>query len=195
MKRLLFLIATLALALGCSAQQKPQHLKFMGIPITGTIATFQTKLIQKGFTLQKAYRGQSPDVKFYKGIFSGNKCQVLVYFNTKSRIVYKCRVAIECSSREIAEQEFNTFEPLIQNKYNNDKFMAVNFDDETDVYEMNLHIYSKIPEKDGGMPCIGGIGMFILDLDSSYPEKYDLIIDYIDAINNDKNLQSNINDL
>ena len=48
MKRILSTLFCLLLIVAALAQNTNEHLKFMGIPITGTLSQFQAKLIAKG---------------------------------------------------------------------------------------------------------------------------------------------------
>ena len=47
MKKLLFTLCCMIFAIASFAQSNV-HIKFMGIPVTGTIAQFQAKLVAKG---------------------------------------------------------------------------------------------------------------------------------------------------
>lgn len=53
MKRILSTLFFLLLVVASFAQNNGDHLKFMGIPLTGNITQFQPKLIAKGCTLDK----------------------------------------------------------------------------------------------------------------------------------------------
>ena len=55
MKRILSFFVMLVLTLGVMAQT--QHMKFMGIPLNGTISAFHQKLVAKGC---------KPDVEYNK---------------------------------------------------------------------------------------------------------------------------------
>ena len=57
--------------------QTNNHIKFMGIPLTGTITQFQAKLVSKGCTYDKATSSSlSNGIKLYNGTFVGNKVDI-----------------------------------------------------------------------------------------------------------------------
>lgn len=63
------------IAIGMSAQETQEHLKFKGIPIDGTVSNFVAKLKQKGYT----YVTETNGSVILKGEFASTKnCNVLV---------------------------------------------------------------------------------------------------------------------
>lgn len=60
MKRLLLSIVFALCAIGLSSAQEPEHLKFKGIPIEGSIDDFGRKLVAEGFSqiAKNAYKGK-----------------------------------------------------------------------------------------------------------------------------------------
>ena len=101
-KYLLLILCTLFISVSLSAQSKSnQHLKFMGIPINGSITNFQNKLIAKGLSYNKAVSKaiESP-VRIFNGQFAGEKADIFVYYNRSLNLVYSVGVVIERSSEE-----------------------------------------------------------------------------------------------
>lgn len=69
MKKIISVLFALCVCLSISAQE---HMKFMGIPLNGTIDNFALKLKAKGVTYDAMKsRAMSPGCKLYNGTFMG----------------------------------------------------------------------------------------------------------------------------
>lgn len=75
-----------------------QHLKFMGIPLTGTITSFSTKLKAKGFTVSKYNKSAPKGVRLFDGTFFGNDASVYVYYDPRTSQVYRAKACIDNST-------------------------------------------------------------------------------------------------
>lgn len=72
-----------------------QHMKFMGIPLDGTIDSFQAKLAAKGIKPDKQYNATTPvGSRFFEGIFCGYQAEFYAYYNAKTKNVYRCKACI-----------------------------------------------------------------------------------------------------
>ncbi len=187
MKKLLFTLCFLISAVASFAQANT-HIKFMGIPLTGTIAQFQAKLAAKGCTYDKfASSSISNGTRAFKGSFVGNKVDIYVYYDTKTKIVYRAKAVVSGVSEDIAEQEYSKIKDLLSQKYGSDSEdmyvgtkdgkEAVTFVSANDEEEIN-----------------GSIDLFITQDEETWiraPYNYNLHIDYNDRINTNKheNLQ------
>ena len=79
MKKNIILLVISILAMCVPAQA--DHLKFMGIPLTGTITQFQLKLAAKGVKYDKAMSQQLPTgVRMFNGTFDLTTIQNYVNF-------------------------------------------------------------------------------------------------------------------
>ena len=86
MKKLLFTLCCMIFAIASFAQSNV-HIKFMGIPVTGTIAQFQAKQVAKGCTYNKvASASISNGTRAFKGTFVGNKVDIYVYYDTNTNL-------------------------------------------------------------------------------------------------------------
>lgn len=75
MKKLISILLFACMAIGMSAQEAQEHLKFKGIPIDGTVSEFVAKLKQKGCTYIESYDSGV----MMKGDFATEKnCTILV---------------------------------------------------------------------------------------------------------------------
>lgn len=116
MKKLLFTLCCMIFAIASFAQSNV-HIEFMGIPLTGTIAQFQAKLVAKDCTYSKvASASISNGTRAFKGTFVGNKVGIYVYYDTNTKIVYRTKAVVSGVSEDIAEQEYSKVKNLLSQK-------------------------------------------------------------------------------
>lgn len=95
-----------------------QHLFFRGIPIDGTIASFQNKLATKGFTLNAAESKKAPaGERVFSGKFNGYLADVSVFYNRKTNLVYEVEVSIYSKNIDVIQSLLDNTLKNIQNKY------------------------------------------------------------------------------
>ena len=92
------------IAIGMSAQETQEHLKFKGIPIDGTVSNFVEKLKQKGYT----YVTETNGSVILKGAFASTKdCLIFVIAPSNNGSISK--IGVEFPS-------YDTWAPL-ESKY------------------------------------------------------------------------------
>lgn len=122
--RLLFTFFLSMMLTVCNAQS---HLRFMGIPLTGSIATFQSKLLAKGCRLNKSGSANLPvGVRLFDGRFAGEDADIFIYYDENSYRVYRAKVVVTRDESDAANQVYNDFESMLRSKY-----MAERFKDDT----------------------------------------------------------------
>lgn len=178
-KTLLFLLFTLILSAPLYSQSKSnQHLKFMGIPIDGSITNFQNKLIAKGFkydqTTSKAVEGPT---RFYNGQFAGETVMLIVYYDRDQKFVYRVKAVVDCSTADLANSKMCMFRNQLIEKYNTSA--------EEGQYEGNESYYIPLAN--------GWVDLFYNQ--KTYDVGYSLHLDYWDAVNTQKNQRNNMDDL
>ena len=115
MKRLLFLTCLFAY---CALLPAQEHLMFMGIPLTGTINQFQTKLQAKGVRHDRQLSNELPlGIRAFKGTFSNRKANISVYYNSKTLLVYAAKAYIPDLTEENANELFELFKHNLLTKY------------------------------------------------------------------------------
>lgn len=203
MKRLLSLLCCLLIAMASFAQSANQHLKFMGVPINGTIAQFQTKLVAKGCSLNKEGSAYSPNgCRVFNGTLIGNKVIIYAFYNTQTKTVYRVKAIIDGVSEDMAEQHYQKLKNLLSQKYGTDytkegtkegkeaiSFLALKNDFSGD----DLDNYSKVSEF-----ALGTVDIFITKDEKEWvrdPYNYNVHIDYCDALNYEKNDSDMLDDL
>lgn len=112
MKRILFLLAALTML---AASAHAEHFKFMGIPLDGPLPQFEKALLAKGFTPANV-SVESPDYKWYEGIYYNNNALLGVRYSPKSKTVCSVGIGIEPAA---AKSEFAMLCRAIENKYPN----------------------------------------------------------------------------
>lgn len=83
-----------------------QHLSFNGIPIDGLINNFQSKLFAKGYKKNIVESGKAPNgQRVFDGKFKGRNAQVSVFYNRKTKLVYKVTAAVEYDNETIRDAQ------------------------------------------------------------------------------------------
>lgn len=97
-----------------------KHLTIMGIPITGSITTFQQKLAAKNYRVDtKANKELPVGQRAFKGRFSGHECSLIAYYFPDDKIVYRVRVAIDFLTETRADAAYTEIKSNLLRKYKN----------------------------------------------------------------------------
>ncbi len=189
MKKLLTLILFLAIA-ATAFSQSVSHMKFMGIPINGTITQFQAKLTAKGCSYDKRTSAYiSSGVRAFKGNIVGNKATIFVYYNPKTKIVYRVKAVISNLTSSTASLKYDEIKELLSIKY------ALLHTGSNDYGESTAF---KATPDDDEYEIIGEVDLFITKNDAewiNYPYNYNVHIDYYDLLNSTKNDAQQLEDL
>ena len=115
----------------------------------------------------------------FKGTFVGNKVDIFVYYDTKTKVVYRTKAVVSGVSKDIAEQEYSKVKNLLSQKYVSD------FDDIFVGTQGGKESVSFVSANDEG-EINGLIDLFITQDEETWvraPYYYNLHIDYNDRIN------------
>jgi hypothetical protein len=161
------------------------HIKFMGIELNGTITDFQSKLQAKGLTLSSVSSESPSGIRVFDGVFSGEDAQIVVWYNPRSKQVYRAKAVIERKGKDLIQQLQSKMETKLDLKYGTEnKYTELVKDDHS--HEFNQHSY--LTDK-------GTIDLFIVsDGYSSHADFY-LHVDYKDTVNYEKNRLDEMDDL
>ena len=189
MKKILTLILFLAIT-AAAFSQSVSHMKFMGIPINGTITQFQAKLTAKGCTYDKRTSSYiSSGTRAFKGNMVGNKATIFVYYNTKTKIVYRVKAVINRLTDDIANQKLQQIKGLLSIKYD-----VVNT--QSDDYGEAVTF---MPDADGtDTETYGRIDLYLSkDAEDwiNQPYYYNIHIDYYDTYNSLRNDMQQLDEL
>lgn len=185
---LLLLVAIFSFAV------QAKHLEFMGIPITGSITSFQSKLIAKGCSVSKDTNQYPIGIRAFKGIFAGKDCDILVWYNPKTKIVYRVRaIADGGSSLDNTHNIFYYYKKMLNRKYEDEALTSDMLEDsENDEFEFDMVVMQ--PPIQEGAQILGTISMHIIEYDD-YPTTYGVAITYEDLEGSSKNEENSLNDL
>lgn len=185
------------MALTCQAQTG--HLKFSGISIDANISQFQTKLVAKGYKLDKVLNAKLPvGCRCFIGTFVGNKAEVYVYYDERTRTVYRVKAVLSGISEDIADQQYQRLKDLFIQKYD-DHYSYVGEKENKEAFSLlpKRKFYANEDESIW-QNSYGSIDLFITqddDIYIRYPYHFNLHIDYTDQINSDKHENGVLDDL
>ena len=115
MKKIISVLCVFCLCMAVSAQQ---HMKFMGIPLDGTIDNFALKLKAKGVTYDTVKsKVAGPGCRIFNGMFMGEKATFVVFYNSKSKTVFSAVVELLYPTVEAAHVPFVNITDHLQQKY------------------------------------------------------------------------------
>lgn len=203
MKKLIMLWLFTIISIVGLAQNTTKHLRYMGIPINGTITQFQAKLIAKGCVHDKLTSNSlGVGCRAFKGNFIGNKVTIFVYYDENTKVVYRVKSVISKISENIADQKYEYIKNMLLQKYG---MTYSNYGEQTGKESFSILVEGKLlnPKMDlTSLPLSsngfkGNIDLFIAKDETflSYPFDYNLHIDYYDAINYEKHLNRDLEDI
>jgi hypothetical protein len=115
MKRVVFILLFMMGAILCT---NAQHLRFSEIPIEGSITSFQSKLAAKGIRVNQAESNKAPvGQRIFNGKFQGYNAVITVYYNRKTKDVYKVEAVIESKKKETIQGILDRSLKAIEQKY------------------------------------------------------------------------------
>ena len=186
MKKFAFIIIAWLMVLNVQAQT--EHLKFMGIPLNGTISSFQTKLQSKGVKYDaEGSRQLKAGCRGFNGVFSGEKANIYVYYDEKTKIVYRAKAVITCLNKENGENKFYDFKSMLKTKYVD----GIASDGEQDGHP-SLSILVPDSKLENNL---GYVGVYITNPPYSFMDEVYLHVDYEDIANRKANQNNNMDDL
>ena len=164
---------------------QPKHLSVLGIPITGSINTFQQKLLAKNYRLDTKESKSLPiGQRAFIGRFSGYECSLRAYYFPDDKIVYKVWISIDFLDTDNAVNAYKEIKRNLQIKYkNSDTSTKI-----TDGYES---LQALIIDDEDDM--LGFIDLMVFDGDYTYESG--LMIGYTDMEGFIKEEQQHIDDL
>ena len=115
MKRIFIALLFVFSCIGAMAQNANEHIKFMGIPINGTLESFTQKLVDKGMKRQQGW----DDTGAFRGKFAGkDDCTIYVSQVPSRNIVYKAVVCLPPRGTwEWLENDYKEFKEMLTTKY------------------------------------------------------------------------------
>lgn len=94
-----------------------QHLKFMGIPLNGSINEFTSKLQRKGFTISPLNKYASVGTRILEGRFFDLLSDVRVFYVPTTKNVFSARATMYFSEKKTCTSIQEEIENIIEYKY------------------------------------------------------------------------------
>lgn len=167
---------------------KTGHLKFMGIPLDGTISQFEEKLIRKGAKLDQelnSRRANGEACRYYSGSFSGRAATIKIKYNYMTKIVWGAMVSLPFKNKDVAESELKYFKEKLLCKY---PLSSAQNTIKEGIPSVMLCVCDN-------RDCYGFIYLYTVTPTKSQKDKAYLILNYKDYINTEKNESKNLEDL
>ena len=114
----------------------------------------------------------------FTGIFAGEDSNIFVYYNEKTKIVYRAKAVLTLSGINLAKNKYNNFKEMLK-----DKYVCVEEDGDNNGYSQSVF-----------MSTLGVVSIYISKSEYLY-DTYSLHIDYEDAINSKSNEKKIMDDL
>ena len=173
-----------------SLPMQAEHMKFMGIPLTGTITQFQSKLQAKGVKYDKTNSQLFPaGIRAFKGNFAGEKADIFVYYDPSTKIVYRAKAVVGYYAESQCEQKYEEMKSMLSTKYS-DAYETSDYREGHEVYH-----YVTYELKNEDVKIFGTIDLYVTDAEIWDDFKQYLHIDYSDFENDQKNENSKMKDL
>ena len=164
-----------------------QHMKFMGIPLDGTITSFTTKLQAKGISIHPDNKKIDSGCRMFQGFFYGKTADIFVYYDAATKIVYRGKAVIEDSDYERLKNLYDEISYSIDQKYLGRH--------KEDTYKGYPSINYQIDLQTSADFYEGNIDLFFTDNGLTYYKSYYLHVDYFDEVNLRKHELSINNDI
>lgn len=112
-KLLIFLAFVVALT------ASPQHLKFMGVPIDGTVASFAAKLQKKGFKVSPLNESYGSGVRVLEGTFSNMYVETYVLYGLENKRVFAVGLCVPFQNYSDMQKLYNRMCDKLFDKHDN----------------------------------------------------------------------------
>lgn len=164
-----------------------QHMKFMGIPLDGTIANFTTKLQAKGISIHPNNNKVDSGCRWFQGYFFGKSADIYIYYDASTKIVYRGKAVIEDTDYERLKNLYDDISSSIDDKYLGQH--------KEETYKGYPSINYQIDLQTSADYYEGNIDLYFTDNGFTYYKTYYLHVDYYDETNQRKHDRSINNDI
>lgn len=175
MKRIITVLMAIFCTMTLMAQN--EHLKFYGLPLDGTIDSYQTKLEQKGVKYDAAMSKYMPSKRrVYTGDYAGHRAMIYIYFDATTKVVYRAKVIYSGLSEDAAAALYKEVKQWLAKEYEG-----------SDIYDSTSSIGKESVElvpTDNNGDNVGVIDLY-QDIAKDKPgvKNYLLHIDFVDTLN------------
>lgn len=137
LQRFHLILLFLFLSTSCLAQQ---HLSFMGIPLNGTINSFELKLKAKGvMPARESNKSRPYGESLFKGLYLGRKCAILVRYTGKTKTVYSVEIGFSDENPNRVSSFESDFIEGVKKKYKDNHFIS----EDGGISDKTIYVYNK----------------------------------------------------
>ena len=112
---LVFMIMILVTA---NLYAQTEHVRFIGIPLDGTIQQYQEELTAKGYSHDQETSAFLPKgVRAFRGPYAGHDALLIIFHDETTNVVYQAKAVITCQDEETCEAVFNEINGQLQEEY------------------------------------------------------------------------------
>lgn len=165
---------SLLLLLSLTSMAQTEHVKFLGIPLDGTIQQFEENLSANGCSFdQETSKWLPKGARAFKGSFAGHDARLLVFYDETTNWVYQAQAVISCHGEEACEEVFNDINSKFQEKY------GALLSTKSIQYGHDSYGYTILSEQ---RVVMGDAGIFVTKNENT-PDEFSVYVQYTDTAN------------
>ncbi len=195
MKTILFFIVGMLSYVATAAQTENKHMTFKGVPIDGTLKEFMAKMENAGFITIET----NAEHGILKGRFAGyEECYIVVCAHSNSKLIYSVGVEIPTSDNwSLLETSYQHLKNMLTIKYGSPTECVETFtgysSPRDNIYKLLRVKMDECTYKTTFLTPNGGV-ILSLGYEPALSECVILIF-YVDTINTEAGIASNLDDL
>ena len=167
-------LTLLLLLLALTATAQTEHVRFLGVPLDGSIQQFQEELTARECSHDPETSATLPDgVRAFKGTYAGHDALLFVFYDETTSLVYQAQAVISCQSEEACEAVFEDINSQLQERY------GTLLSTKSVQYGHDSYGYTILSEQ---RVVLGDAGIFVTK-DENSPDKYAMEVQYTDTAN------------
>ncbi len=172
MRHILALVMSLLAMVSLSAQTG--HVRFLGVPLDGTIQQFQEQLTSKGCTLDQQTSAVLPKgTSAFKGAYFGHDAMLIVFYDETTNVVYQAKAVVTCQDGQSCETVFNDINSQLQSEY------GILLSTKSIQFGHESYGYTILSDQ---RVVMGDVGIFVTG-DENHPGGFLVQVQYIDTAN------------
>ena len=172
MRYIIAQVMMLLVTVSLSAQT--EHVRFLDVPLDGTIQQFQKELAAKGCRYDSATSAQLPKgIKAFKGSYANHDASMIIYHDETSGVVYQAMATISCYGEEVCESLFIEMNNQLQAQY------GTLLSTKSIQYDHDSYGYTIMSNN---REVIGVVGIFVTK-DENTTDGYSVRVQYTDTAN------------
>ena len=154
--------------------EQTEHVKFLGIPLDGTIRQFHESLTANGFRFDQKTNDLLPKgMRAFLGTYAERDAMVIVLYDEVADVVYQAKAIITCQGVINSDSVFNEINGQLQSEY------GTLLSTKSIQYGHEAYGYTILSKE---RVVVGDIGLFVTK-DENYPDVFLVQVQYTDTAN------------